>query len=235
MRDALSRGFRQIASYIFGRNADNESASSPETDPRFLDGSAMGGGSGKKISMTSPVVTRVPPLAGSSGPSSSSPSVSATETVKGYVVAFVMPASKYKSAAELPRPANPNVKLRDVPSKVSAVLGWRGGPRVDEKMVAERRRELDEALRRAGIKPLAGAGVSLFFLFFLFFSLLCFWRPQPSASAFFILFFPFFLTRASCFTFLFAKKKTEKKTQAVHAQPILPAFFSSVAEAVSFF
>lgn len=235
MRDALSRGFRQIASYIFGRNADNESASSPETHPRFLDGSAMGGGSGKKISMTSPVVTRVPPLAGSSGPSSSSPSVSATETVKGYVVAFVMPASKYKSAAELPRPANPNVKLRDVPSKVSAVLGWRGGPRVDEKMVAERRRELDEALRRAGIKPLAGAGVSLFFLFFsLFFSSLFLEAPALGLGLFYFI-FSFLSHPRLLLYFSFRKKKTEKKTQAVHAQPILPAFFSSVAEAVSFF
>ena len=61
--------------------------------------------------MTSPVVTEMPPVP--SAPASSS-SVSATETAKGYVVAFVMPASKYKSAAELPRPTNPNVKLRDV-------------------------------------------------------------------------------------------------------------------------
>lgn len=62
---------------------------------------------------------------------------------------------------ELPRPTNPNVKLRDVPSKVSAVLGWRGGPRADEKMVAARRRELDEALNRAGIRALPGAGTTL--------------------------------------------------------------------------
>ena len=99
MRDALSRGFRQIASYIFGRNMD-EPGASPEADPRFLDGSAMGGGSGAKIAMTSPVVTEMPPpaaAAAAAAPSSSS--VSATETAKGYVVAFVMPASKYKSAA----------------------------------------------------------------------------------------------------------------------------------------
>ena len=52
MRDALSRGFRQIASYIFGRN-DAAVGASPEseTDPRFLDGSAMGGGSGAKVRM----------------------------------------------------------------------------------------------------------------------------------------------------------------------------------------
>ena len=105
MRDALSRGFRQIASYIFGRNMDEPGASA-ESDPRFLDGCAMGGGSGAIIAMTSPVVTEMPPLlpsasaaaAAAAGPSSSS-SVSATETAKGYVVAFVMPASKYKSAA----------------------------------------------------------------------------------------------------------------------------------------
>lgn len=108
--------------------------------------------------MTSPVVTEMPPVP--SAPASSS-SVSATETAKGYVVAFVMPASKYKSAAELPRPTNPNVKLRDVPSKVSAVLGWRGGPRADEAMVAARRRELDEILKKSGIKPLEGAGTTL--------------------------------------------------------------------------
>ena len=79
MRDALSRGFRQIASYIFGRNMDEPGASA-ESDPRFLDGSAMGGGSGAKIAMTSPVVTEMPPLlpsasaaaAAAAGPSSSS-------------------------------------------------------------------------------------------------------------------------------------------------------------------
>lgn len=104
MRDALSRGFRQIASYIFGRNMEGEpggaSSPAPESDPRFLDGSAMGGGGGAKIAMTSPVVTEMPPVsAAAAAPSSSSSSVSATETAKGYVVAFVMPASKYKSAA----------------------------------------------------------------------------------------------------------------------------------------
>ena len=100
MRDALSRGFRQIASYIFGRNADGTEGASPssESDPRFLDGSAMGGGSGAKIAMTSPVVTEMPPVSAAALPSSSSSAVSATETAKGYVVAFVMP-SKYKSAA----------------------------------------------------------------------------------------------------------------------------------------
>ena len=104
MRDALSRGFRQIASYIFGRNMEGEpgGASASESDPRFLDGSAMGGGSGAKIAMKSPVVTEMPlpsVPATAAPPSSSSSSVSATETAKGYVVAFVMPASKYKSAA----------------------------------------------------------------------------------------------------------------------------------------
>jgi len=69
--------------------------------------------------------------------------------------------STSSSSQELPRPTNPNVKLRDVPSKVSAVLGWRGGPRADEKMVAARRRELDEALSKAGIRALPGAGTTL--------------------------------------------------------------------------
>lgn len=101
MRDALSRGFRQIASYIFGRNMDAPGAS-PEADPRFLDGSAMGGGSGTKIAMTSPVITEMPPPAAAAAAPAAAPSsssVSATETAKGYVVAFVMPASKFKTAA----------------------------------------------------------------------------------------------------------------------------------------
>ena len=164
MRDALSRGFRQIASYIFGRNAAAAAAEAGvEADPRFLDGSTMGGGSGKKIAMTSPVVTEMPPAAASAANAAppSSSSVSATETAKGYVVAFVMPASAYKSAAELPRPTNPNVKLRDVPAKTSAVLGWRGGPRADEAMVAARRAELDEILGRNGIRAMEGAGTTL--------------------------------------------------------------------------
>ena len=64
MRDALSRGFRQIASYIFGRNmAEEGEAAAAETDPRFLDGSAMGGGGGEKVSFSSsfPSSTSPPP------------------------------------------------------------------------------------------------------------------------------------------------------------------------------
>jgi len=105
MRDALSRGFRQIASYIFGRNmgggggeGEGDQNAAAESDPRFLDGSAMGGGTGEKIAMTSPVVTQMPPLSSSASEASAS-ALSATETAKGYVVAFVMPGSKYKSAA----------------------------------------------------------------------------------------------------------------------------------------
>ena len=124
---------------------------------------------------------------------------------------------KKKKKQELPRPTNPNVKLRDVPSKVSAVLGWRGGPRADEEMVAARRRELDEALRKAGIKVLPGAGVSLSGFVFCF--------PPSDTCSSPPSFLPLFLSPAF---FLIATTKTKKlKTQTTLNQyypPFAPAW-----------
>ena len=82
MRDALSKGFRQVGGYIFGNNAGGQKVSmtSPvvstaaagggaggggapelETDPDVLAGTKLKAGKGAKIAMTSPVVTDMAP------------------------------------------------------------------------------------------------------------------------------------------------------------------------------
>ena len=89
-------------------------------------------------------------------------------------------------------------------------------------MVAARRRELEEVLSKAGIKPLPGAGVS----FLLFLSQICFFPSD--LDLFFLLrfsFSPLFLSRG--------KQKTLNKMITDDAQPVLPAVRSRVAEAVS--
>lgn len=94
--DAGSRGFRPLADYIFGNNAPRQS-----------------------IDMTAPVTTRRGQSIDMTAP--------VTSTSSGddrWTVAFIMPAEW--TMETLPRPNNPAVNIREVPTHQMAVIKFRG-------------------------------------------------------------------------------------------------------------
>ncbi len=115
MSSASSKGFRLIADYIFGNNlsvvkSGIESSEKAETS--------------EKIAMTAPV--SVEPLSDST--------IGITQS-KRWRIQFTMP-SEY-SMATLPKPRNPAVTLREVPSKRYAVLvfsGFAGEEKAQQKI-----------------------------------------------------------------------------------------------------
>ena len=94
-KEAISKGFRIIADYIFGNNIAGQKVAM--TAPVMQ-------GPGQKIAMTAPL----------------------TQKAEGnsWMVRFVMP-SQY-TLVSLPRPANPAVKLTEVPGKRFAVIRFSG-------------------------------------------------------------------------------------------------------------
>jgi hypothetical protein len=147
MRHAASRGFRSVASFIFGGNearpqgaGADAAPAAPFTDPAVLAGDRMVmGGGGAKVAMTSPVVMLPPRSATAEGGAPGG----------AYTVQFVMP-SCFEGPDALPIPSNPNVKVQAVPGVTVARLAWRGGPRPDDAMVAARLAELKAALAAHG-------------------------------------------------------------------------------------
>ena len=97
MRTASNRGFRVLASFIFGSNRIKESG----TDKA------------EKISMTAPVT--VEPQTGS---------MAAAEEANRWRIQFTMP-SKY-SITNLPQPLSPAIHIREVPAKRYAVVTFSG-------------------------------------------------------------------------------------------------------------
>jgi hypothetical protein len=106
MDDAGSTGFRRIADYIFGNNQVQASTSSTKiamTAPVTMEPQSQ------KIAMTAPVAL-IP-----------------TENMvasKQWRVHFVMP-SQY-NLESIPKPKNPDVKLREIPGKLFAVNSFTG-------------------------------------------------------------------------------------------------------------
>jgi hypothetical protein len=125
MSAASNSGFRLIADYIFGNN---------------ISADAPGYNTSEKIAMTAPVA--VEPAAPTekiamTAPVSVQPQVEAGTGLmlsKRWRVQFTMP-QKY-TLATLPKPRNPAVTLREVPSKTVAVLvfsGFSGAEKVQLK------------------------------------------------------------------------------------------------------
>ena len=106
--DASNAGFRRIAAYIFG---DNQSA-------RAMNGQAEGSAK-ETIAMTAPVTVEPQNLVASKA-----------MDANRWRIHFVMP--KQYSMASLPRPNNPLVILREVPSKRYAVLTFSGFAGLDK-------------------------------------------------------------------------------------------------------
>ncbi len=124
-RDSLYSGFRLLANYIFGNNTKQSDIAM--TAPVLSEKS-------EKIAMTAPVLH------------------ARQDDQEAYVVAFVLPSAY--TLESLPKPNNPEVRIREIPETRYAVYRFRGyatAGRVD-KMTAR----LLKALERDGLKP-AGA------------------------------------------------------------------------------
>lgn len=128
--DASSRGFRAIAGYIFGDNqrADKSAAKIAMTAPVTLEKQDAS----QKIAMTAPVTVE--------------------QQGGRWRVHFVMP-SEY-TLADLPKPNNAAVTLREIPARRVAVLRFSGF--VGEDKVATKTAELREWIVARGLTA-AGA------------------------------------------------------------------------------
>jgi hypothetical protein len=127
--DASNAGFRRIAAYIFG---DNQSA-------RGVDGQAAGSAK-ETIAMTAPVTVEPQSLVASKA-----------MDANRWRIHFVMP--KQYSMASLPRPNNPLVILREVPSKRYAVLPFSGFAGGDKSQTLTE--ELIAWVKSQGLTPVA--------------------------------------------------------------------------------
>ncbi len=123
--DASSAGFKLIADYIFGNNV------------------APGGGN-EKISMTAPVT-----MESKSEKISMTAPVTMEKTGAEWRMHFVMP-SQY-TMETLPKPNNPAVALREIPSQRYAVIqfSWFAG----EEKVAKKTSELLAWMKEKNILP----------------------------------------------------------------------------------
>ena len=104
MESASGRGFRLIAGYIFGNNERIEMTAPVVVEPQSVS---------EKIAMTMPV--------------SIEPQNTEDTKMAGaqrWRIHFVMP-SQY-TLATLPKPLNPQVKLREIPAKTYAALTYSG-------------------------------------------------------------------------------------------------------------
>ena len=126
MRDASSKGFRLIADFIFGNNTSQT-------------------GKPEKISMTAPV--SIEPRAEKI---SMTAPVGIQQANHGWKVYFVMP-SQY-TLDTLPKPNNPLVSIKQVPSKKFAVIRFSG--LVDEEKMAKKAVDLKQWVENKKLKML---------------------------------------------------------------------------------
>jgi hypothetical protein len=121
---ARQEGFRRLAGYIFGDNAEREKIAM--TTPVDVSAKAK---DGEHIAMTAPVTAR--------------------DSASGYVVAFTMPRGRQLS--ELPVPQDARVRLRKTRGERVAVLRYRGS--YDSETVQEKQAELLIRAGAAGLTP----------------------------------------------------------------------------------
>ncbi|WP_255533571.1 heme-binding protein [Polynucleobacter sp. es-MAR-4] len=122
---ASNQGFRLIAAYIFGKNQVSE-----------------------KIAMTAPVGIE-------SGDQNKSAKIAMTAPVgiessgKQWTVSFVMPAEY--TLASLPKPLDPQVKIREVPADQRAVINFSGFYNAEK--VQEKTQALRDWMQQKNLKP----------------------------------------------------------------------------------
>ena len=141
MDDAGSTGFRKIADYIFGNNQVQAGTSSTKiamTAPVTMEPQSQ------KIAMTAPVAL-VP--------------VENMATSQQWRVHFVMP-SQY-TMNTIPKPKNPDVKLREIPGKLFAVNSFTGFN--TQSRIQAKTEELSAWIGQKNLKVRQGPKVYLFF------------------------------------------------------------------------
>lgn len=127
--DAMSKGFRPLADYIFGNNTAKSklAMTSPVTQEVAKEEKAA---KSEKIAMTSPVVQEV------GAPEAQGPAM--------HTVQFIMP-SEY-TLETLPTPNNPAVTLANREARTYAVVKFSG--RGNDEQMREKEKELRELLAR---------------------------------------------------------------------------------------
>ncbi len=123
---ASNQGFRLIAAYIFGKNQISEKISM--TAPVGIESSDQNKSS--KIAMTAPVGIE------SAG--------------NQWTVSFVMPAEY--TLASLPKPLDPQVKIRELPAEKKAVIIFSGF--YNEEKVKEKTQALRDWMNIKNLKPI---------------------------------------------------------------------------------
>lgn len=134
LSEASNKGFRQVADFIFGNNEDpvkKQAEKIAMTAPVTIEADTS-----SKIAMTAPVT-----LEGSGG---------------SWKLAFVMP-SKF-TMETLPKPKNPNITVKQMPSQQLAVVTFSGW--VDEEKLAAQTTRLNEWMAKNGLKASGSAQLS---------------------------------------------------------------------------
>eukprot|EP00752_Nemacystus_decipiens_P010545 g9390.t1 len=138
LKEGTTKGFMNVAAYIFGDNAGSRVTETGEVEPHT-------------VAMTAPVRTEQPTKA----------TVAMTSPVRTEVmsnfrnmrVSFVMPR-KY-NAGTLPKPKNNKVRIRSVDAHRMVAVCFRGRS-PDEKKVADVSRDLFQALEEENLSPKGG-------------------------------------------------------------------------------
>ena len=136
MDEASSKGFRLIADFIFG---NNQVADSNTSSKIVMTAPVTAEPVSKKIAMTAPVTAE---------PQSSE---STMQAAKKWRIHFVMPSQF--TLANIPKPKNDAVTLRDIPSKFFVVHSYSGF-----NSLARIQAKTDEALEWANRKALKVLG-----------------------------------------------------------------------------
>lgn len=126
------QAFGLLAGYIFGKNR-----------------AAVGGGGATKIAMTTPVEMRSEKIA-------TTAPAGRTQSGARVTMRFFLPRSLTREAA--PEPADPRVRVVEVPGETMAVLRFSGS--TDDARIAERKGALLRELRGSAWEP---AGEPVFF------------------------------------------------------------------------
>ena len=129
---ASSAGFRLLAAYIFGKNQVNEKMAM--TVPVGIESSNQG--KSAKIAMTAPVIIEDAKLLDKN-------------SNKQWTVSFLMPAGS--TLDNLPKPLDPLVKIREVPSEKRAAIIFSGF--YNEEKVEDKTQALREWMKSKNMKP----------------------------------------------------------------------------------
>lgn len=132
--EAINKGFRILADYIFGNNTKQTgiAMTAPVTEAES-----------KKIAMTAPVVEKESEVLSMTAP------VVETGDNKKRIISFVMPFEY--TLETLPKPNNPEVKI--VPQEARKVAVLRFSWFRNAQRVADKKQELSKFLERDSIKP----------------------------------------------------------------------------------